>query len=280
MTALEKAAIYRRLMLAACSIFALGSAPAGAVLAASGTTFEGKAVHIGKGTGRIVVRADPGGRPTSVAVKLTSGSLEGLPSELNKASSEGQWEYVLPMPAKGPRTGYRHVVVDWNPQGHPPPGVYTVPHFDFHFYTVSRAEVAKVAFKGPADPAAVVSNARLVAAGYQVVAETVVNKMGVHAIDTTAPEFHGKPFTATFIYGYYKGRLTFVEPMVTHAFLLGKPNFSAEVRTPAEYSHTGYYPTRYAVRYDARQEAYFVELLGLKRGGKSAQNQSSREKGR
>ena len=129
--------------------------------------------------------------------------------------------------------------------------------------------MAKVAFNGPSDPAAVVSNARLVPAGYQVVPETVVNKMGVHAIDTGAPEFHGKPFTATFIYGYYKGHLTFVEPMVTRAFLLGKPSFSAPVRTPAEYSASGYYPTRYAVRYDARQKAYLIELVGLK-SGKSA----------
>ena len=31
---------------------------------------------------------------------------------------------------------YRFMMLDWNPQGHQPPGVYTVPHFDFHFYMV------------------------------------------------------------------------------------------------------------------------------------------------
>lgn len=264
MNTLTKSPLRPRLLLAACSILALGSAAATTALAASNTVFEGKPVKIGKGTGRVVVRADAAGKPTSVAVKLTPDALEGLPSEPSKATHEGHWSYELPMPPKAPRTGYRHVVVDWNPQGHPPPNVYTVPHFDFHFYTMSRAEVEKVTFKGPADPATVVSNKRLVAPGYEVIPPTAVAKMGVHAVDTGGPEFQGKPFTATFIYGYYKGRLTFLEPMVTRAFLLEKPDFSAEVKTPAEYSSSGHYPTRWSVRYDESQKAYVVELLDLK----------------
>lgn len=267
MKPLKKSSVLGPLWLAACSISAAGMLSAHAAPGESGAAFEGNPVHIGNGTARVVVRVDPAGTLTSVGVKLTREALEGLPSELNKATSEGQWEYALPMPAKGPRTGYRFVAVDWNPQGHLPPHIYTVPHFDFHFYLVSAAEVAKVRFKGPSDPAAQVRNGKLVPSGYQVIPESVVDKMGVHAVDTAAPEFNGKPFTTTFIYGYYKERLTFVEPMATRDFLLGNPYFSAAVKRPAEYSISGYYPTRYTVRYEPRQKAYLVELNGLERAG-------------
>lgn len=250
-------------------VFAAAGVAVGFSGSAYAATYKGKPVAIGHGTARVVIRTGTAGTPESVAVELSDGALDGLPTELNKASAEGSWEFDLPMPANGPKTGYRMVAVDWNPHGHPPPGIYTVPHFDFHFYVIDDAHVAKVAFTGPEDPAAVVSDKGLVAPGYHVVPETVVNKMGVHAVDTEAPEFHGKPFTATFIYGYYKGKNIFLEPMVTRAFLESKPDFKAPVRTPAHYSFSGYYPTAYTVRYDAARKTYVVALGKLKHWKKS-----------
>ena len=231
---------------------------------ADAATYKGAAVHIGKGTARIVVKTDKSDKPSSVAVMLTPGALQGLPTILNKKSAEGSWEFSLPLPKHGPKTGYTHVVIDWNPHGHPPPHVYTVPHFDFHFYGISAAAVKKVSFTGPKDPATQVSNAALVPADYKVIPDTAVNEMGVHAVDLTAPEFHGKPFTATFIYGYNKGQMIFVEPMVTLAYLNTKPDLTLPVKTPTQYSRPGYYPARYSVRYDKHSNAYVVALGGLK----------------
>ena len=39
---------------------------------------------------------------------------------------------------------FQFVQFDWNPKGHEPEGVYTLPHFDFHFYTVSDAAVMAI----------------------------------------------------------------------------------------------------------------------------------------
>jgi hypothetical protein len=245
------------LLLVTASLLAAGGVAAGAA------TYKGAPVHIGQGTARTVVRTDATGMPSSVAVMLTPGALQGLSTTLNKKTAEGSWEYPLPMPMQGPKTGYTEVVIDWNPHGHPPPHIYTVPHFDFHFYGIDPATVEQISFTGPTDPATKVSDAALIPPHYQVIPDTAVNQMGVHAIDTTAPEFHGKPFTATFIYGYYKGQLIFLEPMVTRAFLLTKPNLSLPVKTPAQYSRPGYYPASYSVRYDAHSKAYLVELGGL-----------------
>jgi hypothetical protein len=234
------------------------------VSAADAATYYGKSVKIGRGFARIAVKTDAAGKPVSVQVRMSRYALSGLPTKLSKMNKEGSWEYALPMPTKGPRTGYREVVVDWNPHGHPPPHIYTVPHFDFHFYLTSMAQVAKVNFTGPSDPATKVSDTGLVPAGYKVIPDTAVNQMGVHAVDLAAPEFHGKPFTATFIYGYYKGKLTFIEPMITRAYLLKRPNKSWAVKTPQRYSFAAAYPTRYSVRYEAAHKAYVISLEGLK----------------
>jgi len=251
------------LWFALVSVIAGGGAGHGVARAAAGATYEGPAVSIGQGTAGVVVRTDAAGAPLAVAVKLSRDALTGLPTTLNPVAPEGAWEYPLPLPAGVAKTGYQTVVIDWQPHGHPPPHVYTVPHFDVHFYMISPAEVAQVAFTGPADPAIKVADPTLVPAGYDVIPETAVDKMGVHAVDTTGPEFHGMPFTAAFIYGYHQGRLTFVEPMVAHAFFLTQPNVTLPVKTPARYGVPGYYPTRYSVRYEARQQTYLVELGGL-----------------
>jgi hypothetical protein len=109
-----------------------------------------------------------------------------------------------------------------------------------------------------------VSDQGLVPPHYKVIPETAINQMGVHAVNMDAPEFKGTPFTATFIYGYYQNRLTFLEPMVTRDFLKTRPRFAKPVETPAHYSSPGYYPTRYSVHYDAKLRGYLIELGGLK----------------
>lgn len=270
MSKLKKKSLPTGVALALGSLFACAGAAGAFAAPAQAATYEGKPVKIGHGTARVVVHTNRANQPVSVAVEFSPGLLDGLPASLNEANTEGAWEYRLPMPVKGPKTGYSHVAIDWNLHGHPPPHVYTVPHFDFHFYAMSEADVEKVHFTGPSDPATQVADSRLIPADYKVIPDTAVNKMGVHSIDLTSQEFHGKPFTATFIYGYYKGALTFVEPMVTRAYLLQKPNFTAPVKTPARYSTSGYYPTRYTVRYDAAHKKYVVELGDLKSWSETA----------
>jgi hypothetical protein len=46
-----------------------------------------------------------------------------------------------------------------------------------------------------------------------------VPMMGAHWIDVTTDELNGKPFTQTFLYGSYGGKVSFFEPMIILAFL-------------------------------------------------------------
>ena len=89
-----------------------------------------------------------------------------------------------------------------------------------------------------------------------------VPAMGVHAIDPHGAEFQGK-FTTTFLYGYYKNQLIFVEPMITRKFLKSDPNVTLPIPAPAKYSTAGFYPTKYTVKFDASRNAYVIELEGL-----------------
>ncbi len=227
-------------------------------------TYEGKAERIGRGTAHTVVRTDGSGKPISIGIVFTPRVLDGLPKAA--AGADPDFPYPLSMPTKGPRTVVDHVVVSWESSGHPPLHVYDVPHFDFHFYLVSRAAQMKVAFKDEKDSGDPGQQppGELLPAGYVVPPGTAVSRMGVHAIDPSGPEFRNQPFTATLIYGYYEQKQTFIEPMASLAYLKSRPSFSAPVPRPASYTRPGAYPSSYSVRYDAARDIYEVTLEELK----------------
>lgn len=239
-------------------------APASASARDKSATFEGKPVRVGKGTAHTVVRTDAQGEPTSIGVAFSARALDGLPTAAKGA--DPNFPYVLPMPTSGPKTVVDHVLLNWESAGHPPPGVYDVPHFDFHFYLVSNEDRMKVSFnsaKDSGDPAQQPA-AEHMPAGYIVPPGTAVPHMGVHAINPEAPEFHDQPFTATLIYGYHDRQLTFIEPMASRAYLKSKPSFSAPAPRPATYGKSGVYPSSYSIKYDAARKMYDVMLGDLR----------------
>jgi hypothetical protein len=84
-------------------------------------------------------------------------------------------------------------------------------------------------------------------------------------VDARDPELADSTlgFSHTFIYGTYDGKLIFLEPMVSHAFLSSRPQQCRPVRSPSAYAAAGYYPTTYCVRHDAKSGSYRVTLEGL-----------------
>jgi hypothetical protein len=161
---------------------------------------------------------------------------------------------ILALPGQAPAP-FDHVMLDWNPDGHPGPG-YGVAHFDFHFYFDSPEDVAAIPF----NPAPTPVDAQWVAPGY-IPDMVVVPGGGLHYLDVLAPEFSGEPFTSTFIYGYNDGRMSFLEPMITYATLQAGGSQSFNVRQPSAYQRTGYYPSEYGYAFDG--DIYDVYLGGL-----------------
>jgi hypothetical protein len=237
----------------------------------------GPPAKLGNGTARayVVVDSKNGGAPLELGVALDANALQGLPS------TEMMYMYLLKLPALAPDP-YKLVELDWNTHGHEPQGVYTVPHFDFHFYTISLAERNAIV---PSNPNFAAEANNLPSGAYvppfyaalagpgQTPADIAVPMMGVHWSDVRSPELQAmlghpenyQPFTKTFIYGSWNGRFIFYEPMVTLAYLQSKPDFSSDIPVPQLYPEPGYFPTSYKVTYDAQAKEYRVALTGLTR---------------
>ncbi len=220
-------------------------------------TFRGADVPIGGGTARTEVVAS-GDNVTSISAVFTESALTNLPTTLPTT------EFVLSMPSGTPVTVVNHIGLNWNPQGHPPPMVYTVPHFDTHFYFIPLAQRQTMT---PADPAfaakaAVVPSADQIAAGY-VGDPQGIPLMGTHYTDRNSGEFKGSPFTSTFVYGYWEGKMIFLEPMMTKAFIESNPNETKVIAVPARYPAAGRYPTSYSVTHDVAAKEYRVTISGF-----------------
>ncbi len=226
-------------------------------------TVPGQMKSMGNGTIWSWVEYGPGGTPAAIGVTFTETALSGLPETTPPGGHS--IDYELELPKRAGVAPYNHVVVNWNPAGHVPPGVYDVPHFDFHFYmitpeergriTVKKEDMARHARKPPA---------KFIPAGYILPDGTQEPRMGSHWIDPDGPEFHNQPFRKTFIYGSYDGHVTFYEPMISLAYLREHRGNAAEpIKLPASFEKPGHYPVAYAVKHDAVRKEYTVSLEGL-----------------
>jgi hypothetical protein len=291
------------LVTAGCSDDNSPAAPAGRAESVAG--FEGQEgvhrqygtpIRLGNGRARTYVILDQkaGGRPLEVGVALDGDALEGLRGPAPMPPGEhGPHEHVdsdaffLSMPQQH-GTPLKFLELNWNPAGHELNGVYDVPHFDFHFYAVSKAERDAIL---PSDPEAQAKANH--SPGPQFIPAFYMNgappgadvpwvpQMGVHWIDVRSPELQKalpfgnpelwKPFTTTFIQGSWNGKVTFWEPMITRAHILSKRAATdaagrdevIPLGRPARYQEPGYYPGAYRIMWDAQAKEYRIALTQL-----------------
>ncbi len=248
----------------------LGGLPAAA--SADGTEpeiYTGPVTAIGNGQAHAFVVLDDDREPTAIGVNLSADALEGLPA--HTTGHGPAWEYRLELPAEAAGTGYDHITVDWNPEGHIPPGVYDLPHFDFHFYLIDQQARDRITLEGDdLQRASRAPDPAFMPAGYVLPEGTAEPRMGAHAIDPGAPEFNDGVFTRTFIYGFHDGSMVFIEPMVTRDFLESRADVTMPVPVAERYQRPAYYPTQYRVGFDAASDAHVVVLEGLVRHGQIA----------
>ncbi len=247
------------LALAACS-------PTGASEVTT-TTLLGEPVAFGHGTMRSYVSVE-NGRPTEIGVIVPEAALHGMPPADHASGvmvhGSVTFETVLDLPSNNP-TPFQHILVNWNPGGHEPPGIYDVEHMDFHFYTVTKEwrhsiDPTDAAYQAKAER---LPEADFVPAGYIMPEPLAFPRMGVHWVHPSSPELNGEPFTHTFIYGSWDGRIIFAEPMITKKLLDSKTNFSAPVPLAARYTVPGAYPTGYGVTWNEDGSEFRIALTGL-----------------
>lgn len=202
----------------------------------------GPDIQMGNGTAHSWMSLNTDGTPQSIGFTLSPKALDNLPPAAPMS------DFMLDLPRKGADlTPFRFIMINWNPEGHEPAGIYDVPHFDFHFYMVPMNEVMSI----PPYPQASAKfdslpPARYLPAGFAK-GPGGVPAMGAHWSDVSSPEFKGVPFTETFVYGTYDGHVTFWEQMVALNYLKTKPMLDKEIILPTSYEKPGYYPTRYSI---------------------------------
>jgi hypothetical protein len=219
-------------------------------------TFKGPEVSMGNGKTNSFFKIDGDGNPLEIGIEMTMEALTGLPQD--PANFQGS-TFVLTLDPKALElTPFDHLVVNWNVHGHPPANVFTVPHLDFHFYTITMAERMAI---GPYSPATAAKFDLLPPAGFMPASYTAdpggVPAMGKHWGNPANP----LPFTHVMTYGSYNGQLNFVEPMVTLAVLQAGTKINMPYAQPEKFEKAGkWYPTKYNIYMDASTHKHYVTL--------------------
>lgn len=219
-------------------------------------TFYGPIVQIGNGHARSWVNiSKSGNKPKALGIEFTANAFNNLPTDpLNFAANT----YFLTLHQKAKAlTAFDHITLNWEPEGHEPPGIYDVPHFDMHFYKITIAQQLAISpVPGPAP-----------AAGYlpaeYVIQGASVPQMGTHWLNPASPELppSSMPFTHTFIYGSANGQVHFLEPMITKAFLLSGTSVSKYIPQPIHFAPSNkYYPTYYKIWKKSSNNRHYVAL--------------------
>jgi len=223
------------------------------------TTYYGPAVALGNGKAQTFITINKGGRPSALGVALNEKALENLPAghegHNNRANHAPSFEYVLQFPKQAETTPFKFMTLDWAPQGHGPEGIYDLPHFDFHFYMISNEERLTITHLEGMDPE--IPLAKYIPSPYVQLPGRVPN-MGVHWVNPLSPELAGETFTRTFIYGSYKEKVAFMEPMITLEYIKSKPSHVNEIPLPTHYQVNGFYPSNYQVKYNPTRKEYLI----------------------
>ena len=242
---------------------------------------------LGNGTVASYSELDASGVPKAIGVVFSASALDALPTApsdghrcfdanndgvIDLATECSPWhERVLPVPSEASRrtdVPFKWALLNWNPHGHPPPGVFDKPHFDVHFYIEPIENI--FALQRGTCGAEFLRCDQFALAGKPVPRNYVPPNfqdlgaaapgMGNHLVDLKTPEFLGQPFTRTWIYGIYDGRVIFYEEMVSLSFMMSKPDACVPIQSPVSVALAGYYPTRSCVRYAPGKDEYTVSI--------------------
>lgn len=232
---------------------------------------EGESVDVGNGTVMAYATTNDAGNLTSLGAHLDGNAVTSFAQGGSHREKEVAAHSHFPTETTGGDAldhPFTFLGFHYNPQGHAPPGVYDVPHFDFHFYMLEDQKVEAISggplgdkpmpFIGMADYE--IPDAQR-PPGYEFEKHRfLIKEMGEHLLDATAPEFNGTSFTHTYVYGIHdpsidpanpdrtevvtlgdedvevpvytgdgQGQLHFVEPMVTTDFIRNDLNQAKEV---------------------------------------------------
>ena len=223
-------------------------------------TFYGPAVQFGEGHVRSWANISHEDKPVAIGIEFTNGVLDQQHTHSTNETHGHEVLLTVHQKAKA-LMPFDHLTMGYMAAGHPPPGIYSVPHFDFHFYKMPLAERLAI----PPYPQAMIAFNNNPSSGYlppaYVKAPAGEAQMGAHWMDVLSPEFNGQPFTHTFVYGSYDGKVNFLEPMATLAFLSAGTTVHKAIRQPQLFDPVNtHYPTRYNIWKNETNSRHYIAM--------------------
>ena len=103
---------------------------------------SGPKVHLHEGMAWTWVELNGEAQPVKIAVSIDDAALNSVTMPMNNSSSGHDHDdnVVLLFDARAKNSIFKHVWLNWNPNGHEPELIYGKPHFDVHFYLNEPSE--------------------------------------------------------------------------------------------------------------------------------------------
>lgn len=198
-----------------------------------------------------------------------------------------RWQYAsVPRDIKA-ATGIDHVSIDFNPCGHPPVDVFTIPHYDLHLYlvdpdyrkcmtceTIPGAPVCNPGGQSTPSGQGFFNAATIMAgpdatklanmpSGFEYQAGDSVPLMGGHAWDSSQQPSGENPWiNPIWIMGPYDGTIVDYEPMIPLSFIQGNIDNVYEENLSYAGQTINNLPNKYTVAYNATSAFFTVTFTG------------------
>lgn len=204
-----------------------------------------------------------GERPVEVGATVPMSLIEAVPADAPMVWPPEQLA-DLELPVEARALGIDHLGINWEAHGHPP-ATFMTPHFDFHFYSVSRETVRAIDCSDVSKPSSLPAGYALPDIAIPDMGTLVglcVPQMGMHAMpsaDANATEAFG----ASMILGYYGGQSIFFEPMVSQELLLSGKDFTLPVPAVKGLPAGVRYPRELQATYDSKNRQYRLVASGF-----------------
>ena len=236
--------------------------------------FYGEPEPLVKGSVRSFVALDDNGNPTEIGATFPKETLS-LPT----GDTEPDIATELSLPPEASSTAFNHMELLYRPNdysGLVPKGI-GVPRFSLNFFLISPSERALICPHPDKIGTLPVCTASEEAPALKTpqpgtVPLGILQTLGgaepgygsrYRDPDTTTLLDSGQPFTSTYYYAFFDGKLTDIDFSSSIAFLSTQPNVTLPIKLPTSYSKSGYYPTEYNITYDAASQEYSMAFGGL-----------------
>ena len=209
-----------------------------------------------------------GSTPVELGATIPLALVEAAPTDVDMIWPPRELA-SLPMPrAAREALGVDHLGINWEAHGHPP-ATFLTEHFDFHFYSITEAEVRAIDCvdeSKPADIPAPYALPDVDVPGMGTFVGLCVPHMGMHAMPASEVD-ETEPFEASMLLGYYAGRPIFFEPMVSRRLLLARADFTLEMPPVRDLPRGVHYPSSFRAEYVESSDEYRLVFGGLAHGG-------------